>query len=116
MATLWLTTYIICIGLVCSFILFEVLDVDGSDFPVPASSVAAPIKLAEPAHEVKRAWLTGPTHLAMLVPIALLLTLVAALQHPYATARPGPQSHPRGRRGLRPLLPRASLDDTAPSS
>ena len=35
MAFLWLATYVVCIGLVCSFILFEVLDIDGSDFPTP---------------------------------------------------------------------------------
>src|SRR5216684_1387079 len=58
MATLWLATYVICIGLVCSFILFEVLDIDGSDFPAPPTSATTPIKLAEPAHEIKRALLS----------------------------------------------------------
>src|SRR5215471_11528032 len=59
MATVWLATYVVCIGLVCSFILFEVLDIDGSDFPTPPSTLATPIKLAEPAHEIKRSLLSA---------------------------------------------------------
>jgi hypothetical protein len=46
-----LTLYLACTLLVVSFILFEVLDVDASDFPSPAKSS---IKLAEPPHDLKR--------------------------------------------------------------
>jgi hypothetical protein len=60
MAALWLATYVVCIGLVCSFILFEVLDIDGSDFPAPPSTLATPIKLAESPHEIKRALVSDP--------------------------------------------------------
>ena len=71
-ATLWLVTYVVCIGLVCSFILFEVLDVDGSDFPTPPTTTT-PIKLAEPAHEIKRALLSGPAQLWMLLSVVVLV-------------------------------------------
>ena len=38
-----LAFYLACVALVCSFILFEVLDIDGSDFPVatPGDCVTA---------------------------------------------------------------------------
>ena len=116
MATLWLLTYVICIGLVCSFILFEVLDVDGSDFPAPTSNLATPIKLAEPPHEIKRALLTAPAQFWALLPIALVLLEAADLKRRGAPPRVSLQPGPRGRRGLRIALPRASLADAAPSA
>jgi hypothetical protein len=115
MAALWLATYVVCIGLVCSFILFEVLDVDGSDFPTPPTT-STPIKLAEPAHEIKRALLAGPAQLWMLLSILVFVLYAGALRQlslpAVATAQPGP----RGRRGPRLALPRASLADAAPSA
>jgi hypothetical protein len=113
-ATLWLVTYVICMGLVCSFILFEVLDVDGSDFPAPPTTT--PIKLAEPAHEIKRALLSGPAQLWMLLSVVVLVIETVRLRPAgvpvVAVAQPGP----RGRRGPRLVLPRASLADPAPSA
>ena len=115
MATLWLVTYVICIGLVCSFILFEVLDIDGSDFPAP-STAATPIKLAEPPHEIKRALLAAPPQSWALFPVVIILVESAGLMRlgtpTLAPSLPGP----RGRRGLRISLPRASLADAAPSA
>ena len=115
MATLWLVTYVICIGLVCSFILFEVLDVDGSDFPSPPTTTT-PIKLAEPAHEIKRALLSGPAQLWMLLSIVVFVIESTRLRQigvpVVALAQPGP----RRRRGPRFALPRASLADPAPSA
>jgi hypothetical protein len=115
MATLWLATYVICIGLVCSFILFEVLDIDGSDFPTPPTSTTTPIKLAEPAHEIKRALLSGPALLWMLFSI-LVFVLEGSGLRPHrmpapVTVQPGPR-----RRRPRLALPRASLADPAPSA
>ena len=114
LAFLWLATYVVCIGLVCSFILFEVLDIDGSDFPAPPSNVATPIKLAEPSHEIKRALLSGPAQLWALLPVLIVLLETARLRRLGAPARVPSQPGPRGRRGLRIALPRASLADAAP--
>jgi hypothetical protein len=50
----WLAVYSVCLIFVASFILFEVLDVDGSDFPRPLSRVLTIVKLAEPPQELKR--------------------------------------------------------------
>src|SRR2546425_5999598 len=36
----WLSIYLLCVVFVCSFILFEVLDVDGSDFPTGQAPTA----------------------------------------------------------------------------
>ena len=115
MATLWLVTYVICIGLVCSFILFEVLDIDGSDFPAP-STAATPIKLAEPPHEIKRALLGAPPQFWALLPVVIFLVESAGLRRLGAPALVPSQPGPRGRRGLRIALPRASLADAAPSA
>ena len=116
MAFVWLAAYVICIALVCSFILFEVLDIDGSDFPAPPSNVSTPIKLAEPPHEIKRALLAGSAQLWMLLPALIVLLETARLGRLRAPARVALQPGPRGRRGLRIALPRASLADPAPSA
>jgi hypothetical protein len=116
MATLWLLTYVICIGLVFSFILFEVLDIDGSDFPASTSNLATAIKLAEPPHEIKRALLTASAQLWALLPIALVLLAAADLSRRGTPRRVSPQIRPPGRRGLRVALPRASLADAVPSA
>ena len=116
MATLWLATYVVCIGLVCSFILFEVLDIDGSDFPAPPSNVATPIKLAEPPHEIKRALLGAPPQFWALLPVVIFLVESAGLRRLGTPPRVPSQPGPRGRRGLRIALPRASLADAAPSA
>ena len=112
-ATLWLAIYVICIGLVCSFILFEVLDIDGSDFPAPPTA-ATPIKLAESAHEIKRTLLSGPAQFWVLLPVVIVLLESARFSRVGTPVRTPSQPGPRGRRGLRIALPRASLADAAP--
>ena len=116
MAAVWLATYVVCIGLVCSFILFEVLDIDGSDFPAPPSTVATPIKLAEPPHEIKRTLLTGPAQIWALLPLVLVLLESARLRRLGAPERMSSQPGPRGLRARRITLPRALLADPAASA
>ena len=58
-----LVVYVASLALVCSFILFEVLDIDGSDFPTPVPRSVTAVKLAEPPHDLKRLW-TGPPSIA----------------------------------------------------
>jgi hypothetical protein len=54
-SSVWLTIYVLCMLMVASFIFFEVLDVDGSDFPTAPSQMDA--RLAEAHHdEIKRLW------------------------------------------------------------
>jgi hypothetical protein len=49
-----LTVYLACVVLVFSFILFEVLDIDGSDFPVAPRPAVTPQHPAEASHDIKR--------------------------------------------------------------
>jgi len=108
-----LAIYLACLGLVCSFILFEVLDVDGSDFMPITTSVD--VKPTESHHEddLKR---------VVLAALAVSLTLGAALAaEAWArSARVERAAAPRVRRfaptpATRMLLARATLAD-APSA
>ena len=109
---LLLAIYLACLGLVCSFILFEVLDVDGSDFlPVPQTEAVRP---AESNHnDVKRV-----IRAALCVSLVLGAAFAAqALERSAYTER---AAAPRARRftptpATRVLLPRAMLGD-APSA
>ncbi len=104
---LWLVVYAICCVLVLSFILFEVLDVDGSDFPKPTNTVA--VRLAEPPSDgVRRVPTLGHGITAAITPAVVL----------DSTPKPDPvvcriESVPAPAPLPRVLLPRASLDDIA---
>ncbi len=52
----WLATLVFTIGgiLILSLILFEVLDIDGSDFPTPEKNGPQGISLAESTHDIRR--------------------------------------------------------------
>jgi len=107
-----LAIYLACLGLVCSFILFEVLDVDGSDFLQITQTEA--VKPAEPHHDdLKR---------VVLAALAISLTLGAALaaEALARSVRVERAAAPRVRRfvptpATRMLLARATLAD-APSA
>ena len=57
--TLSLAIYVVCLALVVSFILFEVLDIDGSDFPVAPMQAVTPPHPSESSHDIKRTHLAG---------------------------------------------------------
>jgi hypothetical protein len=66
-SVLWLTVYSVCLALVLSFICFEVMDLDGSDFPVSSNTVT--VKLVEPAeHHLRRTVLHGVLQPSVLHP------------------------------------------------
>ena len=100
------TLYLVCTLLVFSFILFEVLDVDASDFPTPAKSS---VKLVEPPHDLKRS-LTHPSDPHLAIPVvsedAGCVPAVVLLHAEFA--RPPART-------CRLTLPRASLPDPAAS-
>jgi hypothetical protein len=56
-STLMLAVYLACMAFVLSFILFEVLDIDGSDFPVAPGRTMEPVHAVEPSHDIKRSHL-----------------------------------------------------------
>ena len=107
---LWLAVY--ALGLLCvfSFVLFEVLDVDGSEFAFGSSRVS--IKPAETEHgDVRRIVLVGGA-----TPVALVTAHTLAPPRP-TTRRPDRLHHApfRVTRIPRASLARALLPDVSPS-
>ena len=111
-----LAIYVVCTALVFSFIVFEVLDVDGSDFPAKPSTAATPANLAEPRHDTRRAFLKGPA-LAWMDPWALFASRSGESVRLQRTAavKPSPVVSPRAH-GSRAALPRSSLAGSPPSA
>jgi hypothetical protein len=109
----WLALYGLALLAVLSFVFFEVLDVDGSDFELTPSKLA--IKVVEDSHdELKRG---ASVHGGPTIAPALAISVVD----------PPPASATPTRPGLRPIvirsasssraaLPRALLSDVPPSA
>lgn len=104
-SVLVLTLYLVCTLLVFSFILFEVLDVDASDFPSPAKSS---VKLAEPPHDLKRVVTSPVAGSPTVAPRSLDCD---GIQNPVPLPPSPVRSHARV---SRLTLPRAALPDPAP--
>ncbi len=105
-SVLVLTLYLVCTLLVFSFILFEVLDVDASDFPAPAKSS---IKLTEAQHDLKR-----------MSPWPIEATALVVSPDPDQDTIPGPATRPASSvrpaaRVSRVALPRSVLPDPSSS-
>jgi hypothetical protein len=101
----WLTLYVFCVLMVASFIFFEVLDVDGSDFPTHPTQMAA--RPAEAHHDdMKRLWLQHPVKL-------WIDPAILAIQRPDLSDRdlPAAASPREPIREYRAALPRAALSD-----
>ena len=104
-SALGLGIYSLCIVFVLSFLLFEVLDIDGSDFPRPTSQAIA----AEPPHaDARRLHLDIPRD-------GLVLPVPPSVSELLADARPVPVVHvappvPVPPRQHHRLLARVSLD------
>ena len=106
----WLTIYVFCMLMVASFIFFEVLDVDGSDFPTHPTQMEA--RLAEAHHDdIKRLWLQQP------VKIWTGATILE-MERPERSDRdvPATASPRQPIREYRAALPRAALGDVPPSA
>ena len=109
----WLALYVLSLACVFSFVLFEVLDVDGSDFNPTPSKVA--IKLGETPHEALRRGVLGHGVVALASP---LLTEIAVLPADVtARARHGHRPRPiRSVAAARAALARSLLSDVPPSA
>jgi len=110
---LWVAAYGACVLLVLSFILFEVLDVDGSDVASPLHA-AATLKVADPTPELRRAPSLAPTPIAFVAPNARVEQL--HVRPRVADASAAVPAHAGVRRGTRHALARALLADPAPSA
>jgi hypothetical protein len=104
-SALGLSVYSLCILLVLSFLLFEVMDVDGSDFPsevTQAIANEAPHADARRLHlEIARDVIALPVVPVMSEPLSLEPSLAMVPVSPPAPIVPGRQHR---------LLARASLD------
>ena len=115
-SALWTVAYVASLCLVLSFVLFEVLDVDGSDFVVPFRTEVT-IKLAEPSDDIRRDYLElvelELVELPSIAPppaaVGVALHWLERLQH--APSLPGSRAAQVRSRNSRTTLPRASLDD-----
>ena len=104
-SALGLGIYSLCVVFVFSFLLFEVLDVDGSDFPVSATQAVA----AEAPHaDVRRLHLDMARDVIVL-PIPQFLGTPLAAQAPRPIV-PSPPSLPAPPARDHRLLARVSLD------
>jgi hypothetical protein len=114
-STFWRATYLICTVLVFSYILFDVLDLDGSDFPLQPHPLQRTSIVAEVSKDVKRSHLPDriePRVDLVLFPIisgeSLRFRLTKVLTFsPVGFART---------RGYRVALPRSSPTDPFHSS
>ena len=100
--------YVACTLLVFSFIFFEVLDVDASDFSAPTQ--APSIKLVEPPHDLKRAAPSGTEGLVL---------PQQRTGNPDRVQRPVSPRSPLAvplACSFRIALPRAALPDPSPSA
>jgi hypothetical protein len=59
----WRTIYVVCIAFVFSYIFFDVLDLDGSDFPRSRAPVERNVVVAEVSKEIKHAYFPDKTEL-----------------------------------------------------
>ena len=111
----WLAIFTVATAAVFSFILFEVLDIDGSDFPGQPAAQVTPATLSEAEHDLRRAHLHGS--IKLWVDATLVLphgSLESVRLHrppvPRVLLIRSPQTQ-----GYRITLPRSSLPD-APRS
>ncbi len=106
---LCLSLYAVCFVIVLSFILFEVLDVDGSDFQVPTGRNATlrATTTEEHANALRRAFLINAVAPLLLVGLIALVTSSATVRQMMAPGTTAARTT-TGRR-YRPPLARASL-------
>jgi len=105
---LCLALYAACFLIVLSFILFEVLDVDGSDFPVPTGRNATLRAATTEEHTDalrRAASITTSVPLVLVALVGLLTSSAAMRQHTPPTTAAGLVTARR----YRTPLPRASL-------
>jgi hypothetical protein len=110
-----MTVYAVCLVLVLSFIWFEILDLDGSDFVNPLRT-AMTIKLSDPEHELRRATLPMPITVQPVIASPGYGAEKVPVQRLVRRACVATATHPSLRHDVRCTLPRGLLADPAPSA
>lgn len=111
--TVTLAFYVACVALVCSFIFFEVLDIDGSDFPAAPVRAVTPPHPAEASHDIKRTHPGAAGPLWADVPPPVTAGVNLALRGQQVTRLAAASSSSQAARAFRPSLARSSLDHPA---
>jgi len=114
-SALWTVAYVASLCLVLSFVLFEVLDVDGSDFVVPFRTEVT-IKLAEPSDDIRRSYRELAELPLIAPPAAVDVALYCLERLQQAPSLPHSRAAQVRSRNSRTTLPRASLDDDSAST
>ena len=109
-----MAAYGACVILVLSFICFEVLDIDGSDFASPMRE-AATIKATDPPQDLRRAPLQTTIPVQPVVAVNEYGERLQ-VQHRVADACADTPAHPSLRRDFRSTLARSLLTDPAQSA
>ena len=107
--------YVASLCLVLWFVLFEVLDVDGSDFVVPFRTEVT-IKLAEPSDDIRRSYRELAELPLIAPPAAVDVALYCLERLQEAPSLPHSRAAQVRSRNSRATLPRASLDDDRAST
>ena len=110
---LCLGLYVVCLIIVLSFILFEVLDVDGSDFQVPSgrNATVRATTTEEHADALRRAPLINAVAPLLLISLIALVTSSATIRQ--MMAPPTTAARATSGRRYRTPLARASLPASA---
>ena len=104
-STFWRAIYLVCMFVVFSYILFDVLDLDGSDFPRPRAPVERNVVVAEVLKDIKLIYgfdkadflaeyslvpasMSSEPASVRLTDLAAFLPLVCARVHGYRVALP----------------------------
>jgi len=106
----WRAVYIVCTVLVFSYIFFDVLDLDGSDFPLKRHPLERTAIVAEVAKDTEHAFSVTELWFDLSVPSSATVSEAVCIQFmrvlafsPLATVRS---------RGYRVALPRSSPSDS----
>jgi len=114
--TVLLAFYLACLALVFSFILFEVLDIDGSDFPVAPMQAVTPPHPSESSHDIKRTHLAGLGQLWTDLHLPVTDGVNFSLRVQRATSFAAAVTSTPVALALRVTLARSSLADAPPST
>ncbi len=115
-STVLLAVYLACMVLVFSFILFEVLDIDGSDFPVAPMRAVTPPHPAESSHDIKRTHLASLGQLGIDLPPPVTDGVSLSLRVQRATCLAAAVGSSPAALDFRVALARSSLDDISASA
>jgi len=114
-STFWRAIYLICTVIVFSYIFFDVLDIDGSDFPLKRHPLERTVIVAEVAKDTVRAYSVERTEFWVDLSTLSLAMHCEAMWGRLTRALTFSRPNSIRTRGYRIALPRSSPSDPFPS-